>query len=105
MERLGTKNAGFSAAAQVVLLDAYEYRLRNKENVVNWENFLGYREKLRPIVASDSGCELRPVHREGNKTVTGSRESISLVEGDVVGASFGSVRTFLRFAWLFATTT
>lgn len=50
--------------------------------------FLGYQEKLWPIVASDSG----------------STEFISLVEGDVVGASFGLVRSFLRFAWPCATT-
>lgn len=55
-------------------------------------------------MASDSGCELRPVDKEENKT-TGCKESISLVEGDVVGASVGSVRSFLRFAWLAATTT
>lgn len=52
------------------------------------KNFLGYREKLWPIVASDSG----------------STKFISLVEGDVVGASFGLVRSFLRFAWPCATT-
>lgn len=57
-----------------------------------------YRENLWPIVASDSGCELRPVHKEENKTTGGCKESISLVEGDVVGASVGSVRSFLRFA-------
>ena len=69
-ERLDTQKCGFSAAAQVVLLNAYEYWLsKKKENVVNWEMFLGYidRENLWPIVASDSGCELRPVHKEENK--------------------------------------
>lgn len=49
-------------------------------------------------MASDSGCELSPVHKEENKTTGGCKESISLVEGDVVGASVGSVRSFLRFA-------
>lgn len=58
-----------------------------------------------PSVASDSGCGLRPVGKEENKTTTGRKEFISLVEEDVVGASVGSVWSFLQFALLLATTT
>lgn len=89
MRNCELKNAGFIAAAQVVVDRCTNSGFKITKKIANWENFLGYREKLWPIVASDSG----------------STEFISLVEGDVVGASFDLLRSFPRSAWPCAKTT